>query len=224
MLDNPEIQAIICARGGYGTSRIIDRIDFSGFLEKPKWIAGYSDITVLHCHLHRRGVQSIHSIMPLTFSQVETQASVDSLRRVLFGEAGQYQAPVHPLNREGEAGGVVIGGNLSLLVTIVGTPSDIDTAGKILFIEDVGEYYYHVDRMMIQLKRAGKLAGLAGLVVGGFSEMKDSPTPFGKPVYEIIDFPVGHEPVNMAMPCGRKAQLHVTAEDSRLQFPGHTPV
>jgi muramoyltetrapeptide carboxypeptidase len=231
MLNDTAIKAILCARGGYGTTRIIDHIDFSSFLKQPKWIAGYSDITALHCHLHSRGVQSIHSIMPITFGKKETADSVESLRKVLFGEKVQYPAEAHPFNRTGESTGLIIGGNLALLASVVGTPSDIDTAGKILFIEDINEYLYNIDRMMIQLKRSGKLDQLAGLILGHFSDVKDNQTPFGKTAYEIVaeavqaytypvcyGFPVGHEPLNVAIPCGNLARLVVNTTGSFLSF------
>jgi muramoyltetrapeptide carboxypeptidase len=236
MLDDPGIAAVLCARGGYGTTRIIDRLDFSGFLKTPKWIAGYSDITALHCHLHARNIQSIHAIMPLTFGKEDTIASVESLRKVLFGEPVFYQAASHPMNRPGQASGPVIGGNLALLASVCGTPSDIDTAGKILFIEDISEYLYNIDRMMIQLKRAGKLDKLAGLITGHFTDVKDNDTPFGKNAAEIVldavkeysyplcfGFPVGHEPSNLAIPCGRKANLQIVQnQPSTLYFDKHS--
>jgi len=231
MLDNPHIKAILCARGGYGTTRIIDRIDFSSFLKQPKWISGYSDITALHCHLHTRGIQTIHAIMPITFGREETASSVESLRKILFGETLQYQTEAHTLNREGASRGIIIGGNLALISSVTGTPSDFDTSGKILFIEDINEYLYNIDRMMIQLKRSGKLDKLAGLIVGHFSDVKDNEIPFGKTPYEIVaeavqdytfpvcyNFPVGHEPLNMAIPCGSTAKLTVNERGSMLSF------
>ncbi len=231
MLDNPDINAIICARGGYGTTRIIDQINFSAFLQKPKWIAGYSDITTIHCHLHTRGIQSIHSIMPLTFGKEETDISVESLRKVLFGEPVHYQVLPHSLNKPGEVTAPIIGGNLALLASVIGTASDIDTAGKILFIEDINEYLYNIDRMMIQLKRSGKLNKLAGLIVGHFTDVKDNEIPFGKTPLEIVaeavqaynfpvcfGFPVGHEPANIAIPCGRTAHLKIESSGVRLNF------
>lgn len=232
MLDDPGIAAILCARGGYGTTRIIDSVDFSGFISQPKWIAGYSDITALHCHLHARSIQSIHSIMPITFANEDTTASVESLRKVLFGEPVIYETPNHPLNRPGLATGPVIGGNLALLASITGTGSDIDTTGKILFIEDISEYLYNIDRMMIQLKRAGKLKKLSGLIIGHFTDIKDNEIPFGKNALEVVldavqeynypvcfGFPVGHESSNFAIPCGRKAVLQVEPDlQSSLRF------
>ncbi|MDO1449962.1 LD-carboxypeptidase [Rhodocytophaga aerolata] len=222
MLDDPGIAAILCARGGYGTTRIIDRIDLTKYLHAPKWIAGYSDITALHCHLHARNIQSIHAIMPLTFAKDDTAESVESLRKVLFGESIVYESASHEFNRPGKATGPIVGGNLALLASICGTASDIDTAGKILFIEDISEYFYNIDRMMIQLKRTGKLDKLSGLIIGHFTDSKDNETPFGKNAYEIVldavkeysyplcfGFPIGHEPRNFAIPCGRVAVLEV---------------
>ena len=169
--------------------------------------------------------------MPLTFAKNETSASVESLRRVLFGESIEYQTEHHLLNRSGTCRGPIIGGNLALLASIVGTSSDIDTTGKILFIEDINEYLYNIDRMMTQLKRAGKLGKLAGLIIGDFSDVKDNQTPFGKTAYEIIaeaveeysyplgfGFPIGHEPLNMAIPCGRLVELIIDKEKSFLKF------
>ncbi len=238
MLDDPEIEAIFCIRGGYGTTRILDSLDFTRFLRRPKWIIGYSDITALHLHLHGLGVQSIHGTMPMLFAR-DTEQSVLSVRKILFGEARltkenflatfAYSLPlveeglgVHPLNRKGTATGPLIGGNLSLIVGCIGTASDVDMTGKILFLEDIDEYLYHIDRMMVQLKRAGKLRNLAGLVVGHFTSMKDNDNPFGKTVYEIIrdavkeydypvcfGFPTGHEPENRALVCGQEVKLVV---------------
>ncbi|MBC7919996.1 MAG: LD-carboxypeptidase [Ferruginibacter sp.] len=224
MLDAPDIRAIIATRGGYGTSRLIDRLDFSALRRAPKWIVGFSDVTVLHNHLHGLGLESLHAAMPVTFHYAGAEPSVETLRALLFGEEIHYQLEAAPPNRLGEATGALTGGNLSLLVHLIGTPSEVDTTGKILFIEDIGEYAYHLDRMMIQLKRAGKLAHLAGLIVGQMTDVKDreGEVPFGKTPYEIITeavaeypypvcyhFPVGHEAVNWALPCGRTATLRV---------------
>ena len=174
MLDNPEIKAIICARGGYGTTRIVDKLDFSEFVIHPKWLVGFSDITVLHCQIHRLGIESIHGIMPLLFPK-QTEQTIESLRKGLFGENLElHSIHEHSLNRQGETRGLLIGGNLSLFANNIGTPSDIDTKGKILFLEDVSEYLYHLDRMMIHLYRAEKLRNLAGLIIGQFSEIKDN--------------------------------------------------
>jgi muramoyltetrapeptide carboxypeptidase len=228
-LDDPSIRAIFCARGGYGTARLVDDLDFSSFAEAPKWVAGFSDITVLNCHLLRLGYQSIHSVMPVLFGQEGGEAAVTSLRAALVGEATAYTAPPHPLNRPGTVTGELVGGNLSLLHTITGTSSQADFTGRILFLEDLDEYLYHIDRMLLHLHRSGQLAGLAGLVVGHFSQMRDNAVPFGQEAYEIIDhyaqryafpvgygFPVGHEADNRALVVGRPATLVVQATDSQL--------
>jgi muramoyltetrapeptide carboxypeptidase len=230
MLDSPEIKAIICARGGYGTIRIVDKLDFSEFLKYPKWLIGFSDITVLHCHLHNLGVESMHGIMPLLFPK-QTEQTIDSLKKSLFGEPIPIVSYPDPLNRRGETKGELIGGNLSLFANTIGTVSEVDTKGKILFLEDVDEYVYHLDRMMIHLHRAGKLKDLAGLVVGQFTEVKDNTIGFGKTVYEIIDelvadynypvgydFPIGHEIHNMTIICGRVGHLKVDGVRAVLEF------
>jgi muramoyltetrapeptide carboxypeptidase len=231
MLDNPEVKAIISARGGYGTTRLLDQVDFTFFRRQPKWLIGFSDITALHSHIHNFGIESIHGIMPVLFAKPGAEQAVESLRQILFGERISYQCPAHDLNIPGQAEGLLIGGNLSLLVTCIGTASDISTAGKILFLEDLDEYLYHIDRMMVQLDRAGKLKNLAGLLVGDMSDMKDNAVPFGKNAYEIIrehagkygfpisfGFPTGHEPKNLALVCGRKAVLTINDSGTSLQY------
>lgn len=230
MLDRDDIEAIICARGGYGTIRIVDKLDFTGFVKHPKWVVGFSDITVLHCHINNLGIESVHGIMPLLFPK-QTRQTIDSLRQVLFGDSITIEASPHPLNRFGESQGEVVGGNLSLFANTIGTISDIDTTGKILFLEDVNEYIYHLDRLLIHLLRADKLSSLAGLVIGQFSEVKDNAIGFGKSVNEIIaelaqefdypicyDFPIGHERHNMAIVCGKSAILEVKPDAARLIF------
>ncbi|MDQ4139948.1 MAG: LD-carboxypeptidase [Bacteroidota bacterium] len=231
MLDNPEIKAIISARGGYGTTRLLDQIDFTLFAQSPKWIVGFSDITALLCHLTGLGFACIHGIMPSLFGRAGSDVAIESLRRVLFSEPITYEAPGHTFNRPGEAAGRLIGGNISLLNTIIGTPSDVDYTGKILFVEEIDEYLYNLDRMLVQLKRCGKLANLAGLIVGHMTDMRDNPIPFGKTAYEIIqehtanytypvcfDFPTGHETHNLALICGKQAYLKVTANGSSLDY------
>ncbi|QNF32955.1 LD-carboxypeptidase [Adhaeribacter swui] len=231
MLDNPDIKAIISARGGYGTTRLLDQLNFENFKKSPKWIIGFSDITALLCHVLGLGYASIHSIMPSLFSRAGSEAAIESLRKVLFGEPINYQVPAHVFNRPGEAQGPLFGGNISLLNTIIGTASDVDYTGKILFIEEIDEYLYNLDRMLVQLKRSGKLARLAGLIVGHMTDMRDNPVPFGKTAYEIIqehtaaysypvcfDFPTGHEPHNLALVCGAQAQLQVTPAGSFLEY------
>lgn len=230
-LDDPTIRAIICARGGYGTLRIIDKLLFDKFLSAPKWIVGYSDITVLHSHLHTKyNVASVHATMPINFPN-NSHKAIESLRRALFGEPLSCKCLFHPLNRNGTASGQVVGGNLSLLHTLSGTPSDIDTKGKILFIEDIDEYLYHIDRMMLNLKRSGKLAGLAGLVSGCFTKMKDNEIPFGKKAEDIIceaveeysypicfNFPVGHINDNRALIIGATAELSVSEDKTTFKY------
>ncbi|MBC8110637.1 MAG: LD-carboxypeptidase [Verrucomicrobia bacterium] len=229
-LDDPDIAAIICARGGYGTSRILDKLNFSRFEQQPKWITGFSDITALHTHLHRLHLQSIHSTMPICFDTDET-ISVESLRKVLFGEKMSYEVPAHPLNRLGKTEGIIIGGNLSILANVIGTASDFDSEGKILFVEDTDEYLYHIDRMMVHLQRAGKLKNLAGLLVGVFTKMHDNGVSFGKDAEEIIadavknydfpicfGFPTGHSPRNVALICGSQASLEVNEKEVKLSF------
>ena len=224
MLDDETIKAILFARGGYGTVRIIDEIDFRKFIKRPKWICGFSDATVIHSHLQTVfQVPTIHAPMAINFKNA-TKDSIGSLKKILFGEATSYEVASNALNRNGHAEGVLCGGNLSLLCSLNGTVSDIETDGKILFLEDIDEHLYHMDRMMISLKRSGKLENLAGLIVGHFSEMKnkDESNPFGKTVYEIIaehvsafdypvcfHFPAGHEPDNRAMTFGVKWELNV---------------
>ena len=228
-LDDPAIRAIFCARGGYGTARLVDELDFRRFAESPKWVAGFSDVTVLNSHLLRLGYQSIHGVMPVLFGQENGAASLASLHHALFKEPDTCEAVAHELNRPGTATGELVGGNLSLLHTITGTSSQASFAGRILFLEDLDEYLYHIDRMLLHLHRSGQLAGLAGLAVGHFSQLRDNAVPFGQAAYEIIDhyaqryafpvgygFPVGHEADNQALVVGRLATLTVAAAGSRL--------
>lgn len=229
MLDDPSVKAIICARGGYGTTRILDRLDFTSFLKNPKWICGFSDITALHLKLQALGVQSIHGTMPVLFSKPESAISVDALQKILSGGRVALEANPNLKNKIGAASGTLIGGNLSLIVDSLGTSSEIDTKNKILVIEEVDEYLYRVDRMLVQLKRAGKLQHLAGLVVGHMTEMRDTELPFGETIEEIIlnqvqgftypvgfGFPVGHENPNLAWVQGEVRTLSVTPEKSSL--------
>ena len=232
MLDDAEVKAIFCARGGYGSVRIIDRLDFTRFIASPKWIVGYSDITVFHSHINRNfGIETVHGTMPINFPPDGSETpSTESLRKALFGEDIQYRFASHPLNKKGNAAGEVIGGNLSMLYSLSASISDIDTSGKILFIEDVDEYLYHIDRMMMNLKRSGKLSHLAGLIVGGMTGMNDNTIPYGFNAEEIIaeavaefdypvcfNFPAGHQENNYAFIVGREAKLTIAAE-SELRF------
>lgn len=220
MLDDPSIKAVIFARGGYGTLRIIDQLNFNAFRKSPKWLIGFSDITVLHSHIHPFQIETLHAKMLLNFTKNE--ASSEALRQALFGELKKYEHTPHPLNRQGIAEAELVGGNLSLLYALTGSVSDIDTKGKILFLEDLDEYLYHIDRMMLNLKRSGKLSHLKGLVVGGMTDMKDNAIPFGKNAEEIIldavkefqypvcfDFPAGHVDLNLPLYLGRKIKLEV---------------
>lgn len=230
MLDDPGIKAILCARGGYGSTRILDILDFSNFIKNPKWLIGYSDITALHSHIHTNlNIQSIHGLMAINF--VKDNKGVEGLRKVLFGESIGYQISPSEFNREGNCKGIVVGGNLSLLYSLTGTSSNIQTEGKILFIEDLDEYLYHIDRMMMNLKRAGMLGNLAGLIVGGMTEMNDNNIPFGKNPCEIIfdavaefnypvcfNFPAGHVEDNMPLILGGEAKVLVENEKVQLQF------
>ena len=226
MLDNPEVKAVLCVRGGYGTVRIIDDIDFSHFQKKPKWLAGFSDITVLHSHIHKLNVASLHSTMPISFS-TNTSESIKSLKDALFGKHLSIEIDLHPLNRFGKVKGQIVGGNLSILYSLMGSPSDLNTEGKILFIEDLDEYLYHIDRMMMNLKRSGKLSNLKGLIVGGMTKMNDNTIPFGKDAESIIKdvvseynyplcfgFPAGHIKDNRALKLGVIAELKVDKQSS----------
>jgi len=224
-IDDDDIKAIIAARGGYGTVRMIDKVDFSRFAQNPKWLVGFSDITVLHTHLFTNyNAQTIHGQMPVNIPDASAR-SLETLRKALFGEELGYNLTSHTLNRSGEGTGILAGGNLSLLIAVSGSVSDLDYTGKILFIEDVGEYFYSIDRMMRNLKRAGKLQQLAGLIVGGFTDIKDNDIPFGQTVPEIImdvvkeyhypvcfDFPAGHIPDNCSLILGKTLNLSVNQE------------
>lgn len=237
MLDDDKISAILCGRGGYGTIRIIEQLDFSKFQKNPKWIIGYSDVTVLHTYIHQKlGIETLHATMPINFSFTgKDTVSTDSLKRVLFGESPFYDnIPLHDNNVLGKAEGILVGGNLSILYSITGSSFDLDTDGKILFIEDLDEYLYHIDRMMWNLKVSGKLNNLKGLIVGGLTNMNDNLVPFGKEACEIIreavaeykypvcfDFPAGHKDPNMALIFGRKILLEVEKKRVSVKFNGH---
>ncbi len=229
LLDDPQIKAIICARGGYGTVRVVDRLDWTRFLLQPKWIVGYSDVTVLHAHLQQWGIASLHASMPVNFPTNSPEA-LQSLQNALAGTPIAHTAAPHLLNRLGAADGTLVGGNLSVLYSISGSVSDIDTTGKILFLEDLDEYLYHIDRMMVQLDRAGKLETLSGLVIGGMDDMKDNTVPFGKDAYQIIHervaqygfpvcfgFPAGHNPDNRTLVMGAHHKLTVAKDSVTLE-------
>jgi muramoyltetrapeptide carboxypeptidase len=230
MIDNNEIKAIFSARGGYGSSRIIDKVDFRKFKKNPKWIVGFSDITTVHCQLNNVGFQSIHAIVPKQFKNLEYATSIESLKNCLFGEKTTIQIAANPFNMLGKVEGELVGGNLCILAHLIGSKSEINTKGKILFLEDVNEYLYNIDRMIVQLKRAKKFNHIAGLIVGHFTDCKDDlNSPFGKKVTEIIlehtkafnfpicfNFPVGHEAPNLALKVGGFYTLDVQSDTSVL--------
>lgn len=228
-LDNPNIKAIWCVRGGYGTIRMVDLLDFTKFKQHPKWIIGFSDVTVLHSHLNTLGFESIHGIMPV--SSKSSEDAKETLRKALFGEPLRYTLPCEPMNRIGVAKGELVGGNLSILYSLFGSKSAIDCSDKILFIEDLDEYLYHMDRMMMNLKRNGCLESLKGIIVGGMTKMKDNEIPWGKNAMEIIDdvtkkydipilynFPAGHLADNRALIFGRQISMEVTSWESNVIF------
>lgn len=227
MLDDRNIKAILCARGGYGMSRIVDRINFKKFRKHPKWIIGFSDITVLHSHIIANyKIASFHAPMAAAFNDGEfDNPYILSLKNALEGKPTHYECEPHAFNKTGEVKGQLVGGNLSLLSHLVGTKSDIKTKNKILFLEDVGEYLYNVDRLLVQLKRSGKFDKLAGLIIGGFTDSKDTERPFGKAVYDIIyeqvgdydfpicfGFPVSHGKENYALKVGAKYNLQIQSD------------
>ncbi len=225
-LNNPEIKAIIALRGGYGTSRIITNLDFTLFQKHPKWIVGFSDITILHAKISQFDIASIHATMPILFDEENDPKSLETLKKALFGTLNTYTVSSHPKNRLGTAKGILAGGNLALLNVAVGTDYDLDTRNKILFLEDIDEYAYNLDRMLIHLKHAGKLDKLAGLIIGYFTDVKESEEKFfGKEAYQIIEevvdeydypvcygFPAGHELNNYSLYLNRKAILEVDSD------------
>ncbi len=230
-LDNKNIKAILCGRGGYGTVHIIDKLNFTKFAKNPKWIIGFSDITLLHSHIFTNyKIATLHAPMAAAFaSETQNPQNILSLLQALKGEKNNYTTKANPFNKKGSAKGKLVGGNIALLANAVGTSSDINTKGCILFIEDIGELLYSIDRMLQQLKRSGKLAKLAGLVVGDFTDMKDTDRPFGKTIYEIIQdviveydypvcygFPVGHGDENVALKVGMKYSLVVGKDGGTL--------
>lgn len=232
MLDDKTVNAILCGRGGYGVSRIIDQLDFKAFKKNPKWLIGFSDITVLHAALYGQvKYASIHSSMAGAFNDGGAENEyVQSIRKLLKGQLANYSCSPHAFNKLGKTTGELVGGNLSLIVHMIGTKTAYQTKNKILFMEDLGEYIYHIDRMFLQLKRAGFLEGLAGLVIGGFTDMKDTTVEFGMTVYETLqehlkeynypicyDFPVSHETPNYALKVGAKHELSVTKTKTTLK-------
>jgi len=230
-LNNPEINAIWCARGGYGTVRIIDDLNFSEFKKDPKWIIGYSDVTVLHSHIHNLGVETLHANMAMEMD-IKTAETRNSPFEVLFGKDYEISyTSNHAFNKIGKVRGALVGGNLSILYSLIGSHSHINTEGKILFIEDLDEMLYHVDRMTQNLKRSGMLSNIKGLIVGGMNDMNDNTIPFGKSAEETIQeivseynfpvcfgFPAGHIKDNQALIIGREVEFVVTKKEVTLSF------
>ena len=230
MIDNPNIKAVWCVRGGYGTARMLELIDFSKFKENPKWIIGFSDVTVLHSHLNTLGIASIHGIMPVNVEKASPEVK-ETLRKSLFGETLQYTVLCENENKLGVAEGELVGGNLSILYSLMGSESQVNCKGKILFLEDLDEYLYHVDRMMLSLKRCGCFEGLSGLVVGSFIKMHDNEISWGKTARQIIlditkkynfpvvfNFPAGHIHDNNSLIFGNHVTLDVNDKETKLTF------
>jgi len=231
-LDDPETSAIICSRGGYGTVRIISKINYDRLLKNPKWIVGFSDITILHTCLNSQGIATIHGAMPRYFFEKNGQPeNLKSLMQLLTGGSASYNIPAAKGDHHGKTTAELVGGNLSIVSSMQGTSCELNTDGKILFLEDIDEYLYHTDRMIHQLKLSGKLDNLAGLVLGNFTDMKDNESPFGKTIHEIIaeaveeysfpvcyDFPAGHNGKNLALLFGKKWELEVTEKQSTLNL------
>ena len=230
MLDNPSVKAVWCAKGGYGTVRIIDRIDFSKFRQKPKWIIGFSDATVLHSHINKMGIATVHGIVGISVSGATPEA-IESFRKSLFGGKIDYSIPPHAYNKNGKAHAEIIGGNLSVLYSIIGSPSEAGYKGKIIFIEDLDEYLYHIDRMMVNLKRNGYFKDVKGIIIGGMTKMRDNDIPWGHDALQIVqdivkeynipvcyNFPAGQIKDNRALIFGANATLEVTASGTKLTF------
>jgi muramoyltetrapeptide carboxypeptidase len=232
-LDDPDTSAIICSRGGYGTVRIIDKINCKNFQNHPKWLVGFSDITILHVCMNNLGVATIHGAMPRYFFD-ETglpSENLSSLMQLLTSEKIQYAMKPEKANKPGKVSGELVGGNLSIISSLQGTKYEIDTTGKILFLEDIDEFLYHTDRMIHQLKLSGKLDNLAGLIVGDFTDMKDNESPFGKTVHEIVleaveefnypvcfGFPAGHDKKNLALAFGKTWEMDVLEQEVKFEI------
>jgi muramoyltetrapeptide carboxypeptidase len=231
MLDDANIKAVLCARGGYGLSRIIDHINFSGFNQNPKWVIGFSDITVLHAAIQKQNTMSIHGPMAAAFNKgAEGEIYIQSLKNILIGENQIIKTVPNALNKQGSATANLIGGNLCMIAHLIGSKNEMNTKGKILFMEDVGEAHYNIDRLIIQCKNAGLLDDLAGLVVGGFTELKDNASDFGATANEMIHahisnfnypicfvFPISHALQNFAVKQGGAYALEVTNEGAILK-------
>ena len=224
MIDDDSIKAIICSRGGYGTARIIDLIDFTNLIKHPKWIIGYSDITVLHSHINNIGIASLHSTMPINFLD-NTKECLETLYNCLFLASNNISCHANSLNRKGNVSGEIVGGNLSVIYSLLGSATDLDTRGKILFIEDLDEYLYHIDRMILNLKRNDKFVDIKALIVGEMKDMHDNSNSFGKSANEIVyehikdynfpvcfDFPAGHMKNNQSIIFGKKSDIDINKE------------
>lgn len=235
-LDDKECRAILCARGGYGTVQLIDEIDFGRFVKRPKWVVGYSDVTVLHNHINQNlGIETLHASMPINFPKVGENEATESLRKALFGEQLSYEFEAEPqsiLNFE-EIEAPIVGGNLSIIYSLSGSKSQISSKGKFLFMEDLDEYLYHIDRMLMNLKRAGQFEGCKGILVGGMSDMNDNTIPYGKTAEKIIfencsemgvpivyGVPAGHIDNNCALIMGRNLCLKRTNNHIKMEFHG----
>lgn len=228
MIDDPSINAILCARGGYGTVQIIDSVNFSNLRKNPKWLIGYSDVTVLHSHLNKYGISSLHATMPINFKN-NSKDTLLSLKNILFEKKNFINCSTNSLNRLGRVQAEIVGGNLSIIYSLIGSESDLNTDGKILFIEDIDEYLYHLDRMIINLKRNNKFKHLKGMIVGGMTDMKDNNIPYGKSAYEIIfshvkehnfpicfGFPSGHLTDNRSIILGINSLLNIEENNVSL--------
>ncbi len=232
-LDDASIKAIWCARGGYGSVRILDKVNFEKFKQNPKWIIGYSDVTAIHSHVHNMGIETIHGMMGTSFDfdPEKNVDSIESLRKALFGEEIKYEIETSKYNKKGKANGQLVGGNLTILLTMLGSNSQLDTKGKILFIEEIGEYKYHIDRMLQSLKRAGYFEDLNGLIVGDMSNIKKNTTKWGTSIERLIldavaeykfpvvfGFPAGHEIDNRALLLGRELSISSKNNKTHLDF------
>lgn len=230
MLDDPKIKLIWCGKGGYGTVRVIDRINFTKFKAKPKWVAGFSDATVLHSHINALNIATIHSLVGISAGSASPEA-IESLRKAIFGESLTYTVPAHAFNKTGMVKGELTGGNLSVLYSIMGSVSETDYKGKIIFIEDLDEYLYHIDRMMMNLKRNGYFENVKGIIIGGMTKMRDNDIPWGHNALEIIqditkeynipicfNFPAGHIKDNRTLIMGKTITLDVKATGTKITF------
>lgn len=231
-LDNPKIKAIWCARGGYGSVRILDKLDFTKFKKSPKWIIGYSDITAFHNHINNLGIETLHAMMGTSMQDKpeDITETIATYRKAIFGESLSYIIPSSTYNRTGNTSGELVGGNIAILASMLGSKSQLTTQGKILFIEEIGEYKYSIDRMLQSLKRAGYFTKLKGIIVGDMSKIKKNTTPWGNTVEHLIlqtvpkdipivfDFPAGHEPDNRALIMGRKVELAIGNKHASVTF------